>query len=78
MNQGIFITSLEKTDLEKKGFISFLNLRKILENVNLDLEDKYIEYLIYVMKSFNDDNTNLDELKYSVFIQSIIILNYLI
>jgi len=78
MNQGVFITSLEKSDLEKKGLISFLNLRKILENVNLDLEDKYIEYLIYVMKSFNDDNTNLDELKYSVFIQSIIILNYLI
>lgn len=68
INQGFFIDSLEKMDPEKKGFISFLNLRKILENVNLDLEDKYIEYLIFIMKSFNDNNTSLDDLKYSVII----------
>jgi len=43
-----------------------MNLRKILENVNLNLEENYIEYLIYIMKSFKDENTCLDDLKYGV------------
>jgi hypothetical protein len=43
-----------------------MNLRKILENINLNLEEKYIEYLIFIMKSFNDENSCLDDLKYGV------------
>jgi len=43
-----------------------MNLRKILEYINLNLEDKYIEFLIYTMKTYSNENTNLDDLKYNV------------
>lgn len=57
--------SLKLYDLNKTGYISFLNFRKILETVKLRLKDRYIEYLINIMKGFDSDNSNaLDDLKY--------------
>ena len=67
-NEEFFVSSIEKSDPNKSGFMSFMNLRKILENTNINLKDKYIEYLIYFMKCYNDENSNLDDLKYNVII----------
>ena len=42
-----------------------MNFRLVLENLQLDLKEKYIEYLIYLMKQFEDGSYNLEDLKYS-------------
>ena len=42
-----------------------MNFRLVLENLQLDLKEKYIEYLIYLMKQFDDGSYNLEDLKYS-------------
>jgi hypothetical protein len=40
-------------------------LRKILETIKLRLKDRYIEYLIYLMKKYSlQGNNSLDDLKY--------------
>lgn len=57
-------SSIKLYDTSNTGFISFINFRKTLENMKLRLEDQYIEYLIYVMKSFDDNKIALDELKF--------------
>lgn len=65
-NQEYFNEALEKNDPNKTGFIKFLDFKKILENPNIKIKDKYIEYLIYSMKCFQNDNSCIDDLKYTV------------
>jgi Ca2+-binding EF-hand superfamily protein len=58
---------LKSFDQNNTGFITFQQLRKILDSININLNDDLVEFLIYLMKSFtNDENTNLEDLKYSV------------
>lgn len=51
---GEYSTLLEKEfkkyDSEKKGLISFENLREVINKLDIQLKDNYIEYLIYKMK----------------------------
>ena len=65
-------------DKEKLGYLSFLNFRKFLESTNFNVKDKYIEYLIYKMKSDCNEDSNLDDLKYNVNIILILLLINLI
>lgn len=59
--------SIKSFDQNNSGFITFQQLRKILDTININLDDELVEYLIYLMKCFiNDENTNLEDLKYSV------------
>ena len=59
--------SLKAFDQNNTGLITFQQLRKILDSININLDDELVEYLIFLMKSFsNDENTNLEDLKYSV------------
>lgn len=51
-------------DDKKTGYITFISLRKILESLKIKLNNEVIEYFIYVMKNFNDDNTSIHDLKY--------------
>jgi len=55
-------------DKEKTGYLSFMNFRKILESTNFNVKDKYIEYMIYKMKSSCSINeySCLDDLRYNV------------
>jgi hypothetical protein len=54
-------------DGKKTGLITFINLRKILESINLMLKDKFIEYLIYKMKSFDETGkASIYDLKYQI------------
>lgn len=39
-------------------------MRKILENMNLKIKNEVIEYFIYIMKNFNDENASIYELNY--------------
>lgn len=59
--------SIKSFDQNNTGFITFQQLRKILDSININLNDELVEYLIYLMKCFtNDENSNLEDLKYSV------------
>ena len=62
----LLTNSLKYNDIDNTGFISFLNLRKILESIKLVLKDKYIEYLIYLMKITKSKNSKMDDLQYDV------------
>lgn len=53
-------------DPNKRGFISFANLRRIFTDIHLSLKESYIEYLIYKMKKFESLENKLEELKYEV------------
>jgi len=60
-------SSLKKYDLGNTGFINFLQLRKILDNAEINLNDELIEYMIFLMKGFKHSEFNtLDQLKYLV------------
>lgn len=65
-NQEILDDSITKMDRDKLGYVSFMNFRKILENTNFNVKDKYIEYMIYKMKSDCSDDSALDDLRYNV------------
>jgi len=67
-NQDYLTKAIQFYDKNNTGFISFFNLRNIFETINLRLKDIYVEYLIYVMKNFSDDNATLEDLKYEVII----------
>lgn len=53
-----------KKTVGNSPYISFLNLRKVLETLEIKLENDLIEYLIYTMKKFNDPNSSIHDLKY--------------
>jgi len=61
--------AFEFYDDSKRGYISFLNLRKILEKMKIKLRNELIEYLIYLLKSYNDENSSITELKYENLIK---------
>lgn len=51
-------------DRTNRGLITFFDLRKVLQNLSLGIEEHLVEYLIYLMKEYNTDNILLDEMKY--------------
>ena len=52
----------EKNTLNNK-YISLLEIKDIIDNNEIDLKDKYIEFIFYIMKKFNDKNAKLSDLK---------------
>lgn len=57
--------NLSSTDLH--NYIPLLKMKEIIENNNIQLKDKYLEFLYYYMKKFNDPNSNLDDLDFDMF-----------
>ena len=50
----------------KTGFITFVQLRKILEKLNIELSSKLAEYLIFILKSnIHQGEASIYDLKYS-------------
>jgi Ca2+-binding EF-hand superfamily protein len=47
-------------DPNNTGFIKFSDFRKVMQNLKLNLEEKYTELLIYLMKK----NETLEDLAY--------------
>ena len=66
-----FLEIVSFFDENKKGFITFTTLKKILENLQLKFNNEILEYLIFLMKNYNDENTSLNELKYTNLINVI-------
>jgi hypothetical protein len=61
---GYISNCLKAIDAKNTGYVTFLNFRKIIESINLRLKDKYIEYLIYVMKCNDELGNSIFNLKY--------------
>ena len=57
--------NLISTDLH--NYIPLLKMKEIIEVNNIQLKDKYLEFLYYYMKKFNDPNSNLDDLDFDMF-----------
>jgi hypothetical protein len=53
------------------GYINFINFRKVMQNLKISLEEKYTEFLIYIMKKFDDTSVSLEDLKYGNLIEII-------
>lgn len=68
--------AFEFYDESKRGYITFLNLRKILEKMKVKLRNELIEYLIYLLKTYNDENSSITELKYENLIKILNDENY--
>ena len=47
-----------------KNYIPLIKMKEIIEFNNIKLKDKYLEFIYYYMKKFNDPNSNLDDLDF--------------
>ena len=60
------INSYLSTSESKRDYISLLEIKKILDNNPvINIKDKYIEFLFYYMKQFDDPSASLYDLKLS-------------
>ena len=50
----------------QNNYIPLLTMKGIIEMNNIQLKDKYLEFLYYYMKKFNDPNSNLDDLDFDL------------
>ena len=62
---------LENDKNEKKyemfpTYFPLIKIKELIEKNNITLKDKYVEFLFYYLKKFNDNQAKLDELKYSL------------
>lgn len=55
---------LKKRDPDSSGYITFFNLRKILEHLLIQLDTDSVEYFIYKLKCFEDPQSSFRDLKY--------------
>ena len=51
---------------EPNNYISLLKMKEIIEINNIQLKDKYLEFLYYYLKKFNDPNSNLEDLDFDL------------
>ena len=51
-------------DANFSKYIHLLKMKQLLENNEINLKDKYIEFLFYYMKKFDDPEAKLGDLKY--------------
>ena len=56
----------QKNDTAKNKYITFKNLKKIIEEENIELKEQYFVFLFYALKKFDDPNASLDDLKYEI------------
>ena len=47
-----------------KNYIPLLKMKEIIETNNINLKDKYLEFIYYYMKKFDDPNSNLEDLDF--------------
>jgi Ca2+-binding EF-hand superfamily protein len=56
--------SISKYDEGKTRLISINNFKNILNELDIEIKDKHIDFLIYYLKKFDDGSYNLEDLKY--------------
>ena len=60
------ITSHILNDLTSSQYFSLFKMKDLLDNNEINLKDKYIEFLFYFLKKFDDQETKLEDLKFSL------------
>ena len=58
---------IEKTKNKEnyENYFPLIKLKELIEENQINLKDKYVEFLFYYLKQFDDKNAKLDYLKYS-------------
>ena len=51
---------------KREKYIHLLKMKELLEHNEINLKDKYIEFIFYYMKKFEDQEAKLGDLKYSL------------
>ena len=66
-----YLLNQSKKQIDKKPrFISFVDLRRIFDTLNITIEPELVEYLIYLMKSsFKDEKASFYYLNYLSFVE---------
>ena len=57
---------LSKEGTKNKKYIHLLTVKNILEKDEINFKDKYIEFIFYYMKKFDDPESKLEDLKLSL------------
>ncbi len=60
------ITSYILNDLSSSQYFSLFKMKDLLDKNEINLKDKYIEFLFYYMKKFSDPDAKLEDLKFSL------------
>ena len=60
------IESLKEKDIKKNNIISYMDFKVIHSDLNLQLNDDLIEYLLYKMKKSVDSNQSMLDLNYKI------------
>ena len=60
------ITSFILNDLTSSQYFSLFKMKDLLDNNEVNLKDKYIEFLFYFLKKFDDPEAKLEDLKFSL------------
>jgi len=53
-------------DLNSSQYFSLFRMKDLLDENEINLKDKYIEFLFYYMKKFDDPDAKLEDLKFSL------------
>lgn len=63
--KSMLLSETRKMDQNNTGYITFYNLKKLLDNLKIELDEDIMEYFIFLMKSFDDPDSYLRDLKYN-------------
>ena len=55
----------EKNESNYDVYFPLIKLKELIEENKINLKDKYVEFIFYYLKQFDDKNAKLDYLKYS-------------
>ena len=53
-------------EINSSSYFPLLKMKELLDKNDINLKDKYIEFLFYYMKKFNDPDSKLGDLKFSL------------
>ena len=68
------INTYINTEFNSSPYFPLLKMKELLDKNEINLKDKYIEFLFYYMKKFDDPESKLSDLKFSL-LNNIISLN---
>ena len=58
-------TRYDKIEEDYNNYFPMIKLKELIEENQINLKDKYVEFLFYYLKQFDDKNAKLDYLKYT-------------
>ena len=58
---------LDSNESDNKEYFQLLKMKEILDKNKVNLKDKYIEFLFYYLKKFDDPKAKLSDLKFDLF-----------